>query len=107
MIKKYCGTFWARIYIAGPKHKAEDICRQFVSRGACVNVSETNYIFKYGEQTGVCVELINYPRFEKLPVEISTMANDLGILLMEGMNQGSFSIVTPTQTYFYDRREEK
>ena len=49
MIKLNDNTFWARIYIAGPLNKAEDICRQYVTKGACVNVYETNYIFKYGE----------------------------------------------------------
>jgi len=97
-------SFFATIYISGPLHKAEDICRKFVARGACVNVSESNFIFKFGEQKGVSITFINYPRFSKPQSEILKDATDLGFLLMEGMNQGSFTIMTPTETVLYDRR---
>jgi len=100
-----CDTHWAKIYIAGPKHKAEDVCRKFVERGACVNIYETNYIFKYGEQAGVVVEFINYPRFPMTPEQLKNMAEELGMLLLTEMSQGSFTIQTSTETIFYDRRE--
>lgn len=100
-----CSTFWAKIYIAGPKHKAEDVCRQWAERGACVNVYETNYIYKYGEQTGVVVEIINYPRFPKTPSEITLLALELGFKLLDAMNQGSFTLQTTENTKYYDRRD--
>ena len=105
MIKQTnCETLWAKIYIAGPKHKAEDICRKFVESGLCVNVSETNYIFKYGEQKGVIVELINYPRFPTNSWILEERARNLGFLLMEGMSQGSFTLQTNITTLLFDRR---
>lgn len=100
-----CPTIWARIYIAGPKHKAEDICRKWVEQGACINIYETNYIYKYGEQTGVVVELINYPRFPKTPDQLLEQATELGFLLLEGMSQGSFTVQTDKETTYYDRRD--
>lgn len=103
---KICDTHWARIYIAGPKYKAEEVCRQFAECGACINIYETNYIFKYGEQPGVVVEFINYPRFPKEKLDILDQAITLGKLLLSQMNQGSFTIQTPDKTLFFDRRDE-
>ncbi len=100
-----CPTFWARIYIAGPKHKAEDVCRKWTEQGQCINIYETNYIFKYGEQTGVVVELINYPRFPRTADELTVMARDLGFTLLKEMSQGSFTLQTTNETIYYDRRD--
>lgn len=100
-----CPTYWARIYIAGPKHRAEDVCRKWVERGACINLYETNYIYKHGEQTGVVVEFINYPRFPKTEEELATMATDLGFELLKEMSQGSFTVQTSKETTYYDRRD--
>jgi len=105
MIKRRCPTSWAKIYIAGPLARAEDVCREYVESGACVNVYATNYIFKYGEQPGVVVEFINYPRFPQHPDSIMTAATELGHRLMLQMNQGSFTIQTPDETVYFDRRE--
>lgn len=102
---KTCDTHFARIYIAGPIQQAEQICREFVLGGLCVNVYSTNYIFKYGEQLGVVVEIINYPRFPKTPQEIDNTATQLGFKLAQEMHQGSFTIQTSTGTTYHDRRD--
>ena len=100
-----CPTHWARIYIAGPKHMAEDVCRKYTERGACINLYETNYIYKYGEQTGVVVELINYPRFPKTIDQLTEQATALGFDLLQAMSQGSFTVQTDRDTTYYDRRD--
>ena len=106
MIELTGETHWAKIYIAGPLHKAEDVCRKYVERGHCVNVYETNYIFKFGEQRGVVVEFINYPRFARTQEQLTTEAKELGLALMHEMNQGSFTIQSRDGTYFVDRRDD-
>lgn len=100
-----CETFWAKIFIAGPIYKAEEVCREWVMKGGCVNITANNYIFTQGEQTGVCIELINYPRFPKEGHEIEQEAIDLGLLLLKKLHQGSFTIMTPLRTTFYDERK--
>lgn len=104
IIPKECDTYWVKIYIAGPIDKATEICQEFVSRGHCVNVSETNYIYKYGREKGVCVEFITYPLYPRTPETLLEEAWTLAYMLLEKMHQGSFTIEAPDKTYTYDRR---
>ena len=99
-----CDTFWAKIYIAGPIDKIEQVCREWCMKGACVTVTPTNYIYTMGEESGVEVGLINYPRFPKSKEDIFEQAEELGHMLMEECCQGSFTIMTPDETLFCSRR---
>lgn len=101
-----CDPFWANIYIAGPILQIEQICREYCETGACVTVTPTNYIFTMGEQSGVIVGLINYPRFPKTNSEILNDAIALGHELLEQCCQGSFTVMTPKETIFFSRRTE-
>ncbi len=104
---KTCPTYWAKIFIAGPLDQIEQICRKFCIKGLCVTVTPTNYIYKFGEESGAEISIINYPRFPKDPEEIEDTALDLGFRLMEDCCQSSFSIMTPKETTFYSRRKEE
>lgn len=99
-------TYWARIYIAGDVTEAERICRTFVMCGLCVNVTPTNYLYTGGSETGVIVELINYPRFPSSPEDIRNQAENLASSLMFGLCQGSYTIMYPDDTEYFDRRDE-
>ena len=103
-VQQECKTYWAKIYIAGPIEQIEQVCRAFCERGACVTVTPTNYIYTMGEESGAEIGLINYPRFPKEPADIFEMAEDLACDLLEQCHQGSFTIMTPDDTYFYSRR---
>ena len=105
-VKRQSKTFWARIYIAGDYDTARQICREFCMSGLCVNISKVDYIYTMGEECGVCVELINYPRFATTETAIYEKAKDLGKALLLGLCQGSFLIMTPINTYYFSRREE-
>ena len=99
-------TYYARIYLSGPIEDAKRWLRVYCSKGMCVNITPTTYIYKYGEEEGYIVEIINYPRFPRTKAEIVSIAKNIAMGLMEDTCQGSFSIEYPNHTYYYDRRKD-
>jgi len=107
MKEQSCKTYWARIYIAGDVAHAKKIVRKYVwEEGLCVTVTPTDYIYTGGEEAGMMVELINYPRFPTKSSKIAEIAVDLGMTLMRELYQRSFSVMTPDDTVRYTRGEE-
>lgn len=102
---KECDTYWVKIYMAGDITIAKQTCREFCMVGLCVNIYETDYIYTLGEESGFCVELINYPRFPTEILLIINKATELAELLMEQCFQGSYSLMTPEKTWWVTRRE--
>ena len=100
------GTYWAKIYIAGDYNIARQSCREYCMKGLCINISRTNYVYAMGEEEGVCVELVNYPRFISSKEEILEDAKALGEKLTIDLCQGSFMLMTPDTTYYFSRHEE-
>jgi len=98
-------TYRFDIFIAGDVETAKAICRKhcFVV-GLCVTVEPVSFIYTGGEETGVRIGLINYPRFPKTKDEIRDQAHALGLELMEGLFQLSFSVVGPDRTEWVSRR---
>ena len=101
-----CNTYWAKIFIAGPIDVIKQTCRKFVLTGLCVTVTPTTYIYTGGEEVGVIVELINYPRFPTDLREIIESAIRLGEQIMIDAHQVSYTVQTPYNTYYFSRREE-
>ena len=102
-----CKTFWAKIYIAGPLDIIEQILRKEMLNGLCVTVTPTKYIYTGGEETGVEIGLINYPRFSTEDFsEITGMAIDIGERIMIGCHQMSYTVMTLDETYYFSRKEE-
>lgn len=94
-------SFFATIHIAGDVNQAEFLCRQWVMRGACVQITPCNYVYTGGVEEGMTVRLIQYPRFQRSEVEILEMAQELGSYLAQELCQISFSIETPYNTTYY------
>lgn len=95
------------IFIAGDYDRARQIVREFcMNEGACVTVTPTSYIYTGGEEAGVILGLINYPRFPAEPAGILAKAQRLASDLMNGLCQQSYTIQTPTETLWYSRRPE-
>jgi hypothetical protein len=93
------------IFIAGNADQAQEICRAFCfGVGLCVTVTPTEYIYTGGQETGVIVGLINYPRFPNDPANLLNIAKQLADDLMHGLHQHSYTIQTPTETYWHSRR---
>lgn len=99
-------SHWARIYIAGDYDKARDICRQYCYKvDLCVNVTRNAFIYTGGEEEGVIVELINYPRFPSITDVVDAKAYELGIELKRQLCQDSFLLMTPKETIWSTDRE--
>ena len=94
-------AYSASIHIAGSFMQAETLCRRWVMRGACVQVIPCSYIYTGGEEEGILVRLMQYPRFPRPEHEILEMAVELGQYLAQELCQVSFSIETPENVVYY------
>ena len=97
-------TYTIAIYVAGPMAEAERICRRFCLEGLCVTVEPIEFIYTGGQERGVRVGLINYPRFPSKPFELFATAEQLANELITGMHQHSASIVATDRTVWLSRR---
>lgn len=81
------------IYMAGDYQVAKQICREYCfTHGCCVTVTATQYIYSAGEESGIIVGLINYPRFPKTPRELEVIAEELALELRKKLCQDSYTI---------------
>ncbi len=100
-----CSSYPVSIFIAGDYRTAQDICRAYCDEvGFCVTVTATSYVYTGGEEPGVIVGLINYPRFPSSPFEIATKAKALADRLREGLDQDSFTLQYPDRTVWHSWR---
>lgn len=100
-------TITVTIYIGGDLAQAKQVCREWCMEvGACVTVEPVDFIYTGGEEAGVRVGFINYPRFPADEAYIVERATALAFLLMDRLCQQSFSIVGPTETVWHSRRPE-
>lgn len=101
-------TWWARIYVSGPISVIEQVCREECLReGLCITVDPTLFIYTGGEERGAVVGLINYPRFPEEHEVITARAKELAILLLERTYQHSVLIMTPSETTWITKREDR
>jgi hypothetical protein len=107
MKSETCHTIRFDIFIAGDIEQAKQVCRQYCFEiGLCVTVEPVTYIYTGGEEAGIRVGLINYPRFPTTKEALGEKAAVLGMELMSRLHQHSFSIVGPDETTWYSRRPE-
>ena len=99
-LEKSVRTFVAEIHIAGDIDTIRAECRRYVNKGACVRVSESEYIFTGGAERGAIIGFINYPRFPKDENDIVAEAISLAKILIEACFQFSASVVTTNETIF-------
>lgn len=91
-------TYWVYIYLAGDIQVIKQACREWCWRGACVTVEPINFIYTGGEEAGVRVGFVNYPRFPAMPSEIFSQAENLAKHLRKSAHQQSVLIVAPNKT---------
>jgi len=91
--------------MAGDKAVIEQVCREHCMEvGLCVTVQAAEFIYTGGQESGVEVGLVNYPRFPSTPVEIKAKALTLAEKMIERACQWSALVVTPTESVWLDRR---
>jgi len=90
---KHSNSISVKIFIAGDYDVARKLLNDYCFKhGCCVNLVKNTYIYSAGEEHGVAVELINYPRFPKTVTELENIAYEIALLLRENLNQDSFTI---------------
>ena len=96
------------IFIAGDAQRARELCRAYCDRtGFCVTVTPTDYVYTDGEESGVIVGIINYPRFPATPTLLWQRALELAHELRAGLGQESFSVQSPKFTEWVSFREDR
>ena len=100
-------TYTAQIYIAGDIAIAKQLCREHcLAIGLCVTVEVVDYIYTGGEEAGVRVGLINYPKFPSTPDEIWRKATALAERLLVRLCQHSYTIVASDRTEWSSNRQD-
>lgn len=104
---KQAPSFPVTIYIAGRYPKAIKVVEKYCNEvGYCVTIRPTLYVYRGGQESGVAVGLINYPRFPAEPKAIVDKAIEIAEKLRVALDQESFSIETPHDTIWYSYRKE-
>lgn len=97
-------AYSVRIYVSAPMNEALQVCREFCRRGLCVTVERTTFVYTGGEEAGVVVGLVNYPRFPSTPEAIWTVAVELADLLAERCFQDSVLVIDATTCEWRTKR---
>lgn len=98
-------SYPVNIFVGGDADQAKRVCRRFCDEeGLCVTVTPTTYVHTGGEEAGVIVGLINYPRFPAEPRQIESVAKLLALELMHKLEQQSVSVQTPEMTHWFSIR---
>lgn len=102
---KSAPSFYANIWIGGDAARAVQACREFcMNVPLCVTVTPTTFVYVGGAEEGVCVRLINYPRFPKEPAELQETAMALAEHLRIALCQHSYTIEGPSDTEWNSNR---
>lgn len=108
---KKCPTFTAKIYVGFQEgysgnipNFSIDICRKICQDycngvGLAVTIKPLEFIYTDGNEPGVEIGLINYPRYPKTESEIKIDAIKLTRLLKDTFKQKRVSIVCSDETY--------
>jgi hypothetical protein len=87
----------------GPLHPSSDaaaIARSYCDAvGLGVTVTDTQFVYTGGQEPGVIVGLINYPRFPSDRETVLKHALALAVKLMLGLGQLRCTVVTDHETF--------
>jgi len=96
---KAVSTYTITLFIAGDLAAARAVVRGYCyEHGACFTITPTEFVYTGGEETGVAIGLVNYPRFPCEPHELWSRAEALGRLLLPALNQRTCLLVGANET---------
>lgn len=108
-------TYFVNIYVGLREEYSDKISniqyaikliQDFVNeRKLGVTVTETNFLYVDGNEPGLIVGLINYPRFPDTQENIKNKAIDLAKILLVKLKQNRISLVTPNETIMIDIKD--
>jgi len=102
-----CETSWFKIYMAGDYFVAKQHIREFcIFNNVCINIYKTDYIYRGGEESGFCVEIINYPKYPEKEQTLQTLAIILAEELLIKCCQKSYTVASANETCYYSREDE-
>lgn len=104
-MKNNIESYWVWIYLSGSREVIEHVCREYCMRGLCVTVEEVKYIYTGGEEIGVRVGLINYPRFPVEETKVWEIAIELAEMLKDRSFQQSVLVMDKHKTLWISDRE--
>ena len=101
-------TYWANIYLGlrveytDKQHtyaKAEKFIKKYVTDNPmCVTMTRTNFAYVDGDERGLIIGIINYPRFPKSQRKLKEYAMEFAKVLKEEFAQKRISIMFPDTT---------
>ena len=101
-------TYTIRLYVAWDLADAKRILRAECyppNDGLCITVEPTTFVYSGGEESGVVVGFVNYPRFPTGPVALWARAELIAERLIAGLCQWSALLVGSDRTAWLNRRE--
>ena len=105
-MQKEAKTFTATIYLSGSIETIKQVCRKYCLKGLCITIKPTLFIYTGGEEFGVEIGLLNYPRFEDSKEGIMQKAIELSTQCRDEAMQHSYLIVTADKTIWNTSREQ-
>ena len=105
---KRCKSYNIQIYVTGNINQIEAICSKFCyKKSHCVNLSSRRFIYNGGIEDGVCIEFINYAKYQDKGIgQQVVLATELAQKIVSECYQKSCSIVTPNNTYYFSIKED-
>lgn len=98
-------TYTAEICCAGNYELAKETCQNYCDLiGLCVTIEKCEYIYTGGNENGIKIRLVNYPRFPKENEEIIKLAMQLALLLIKKLDQQTALIITPEKTIWLNNK---
>lgn len=83
------------------------ICDKHINESKnCVTITPTEFRYVAGNEPGVIVGLINYPRFPRTRKEIRKRAFALAEILMTELGQFRVTVTTPYKSYMFENEKK-